>query len=93
MKHTHTYTAHITFLAEDDAAALLIAQAIQRHHAPTAMHVSDADDYAETIDVDLLCACGAPAADRIRIGDGSRHCAECAANYAHGPYPIEDTDV
>ena len=57
----------------------------------TAMHATDADDYAEQVEPDRLCGlCGAPAVDRLRVGNGSRVCRACADAYRHGVYIIMD---
>jgi uncharacterized protein YuzB (UPF0349 family) len=103
----HTYTVHVTFTANDDAHALRIAETLNKElgsglevvpsrlerYAVTAMHLTDADDYAEVIEPDLLCRCGAPAEDRLRIGSGQRVCRQCADKALHGVYAIRDTDI
>lgn len=105
---SHTYTVHITVLATDDADALRKAEALNNltgrgttMYLPhgqtlttTAIHTTDADDFAEVVEPDLLCgSCGAPAVNRLRVGNGHRVCQACADAYRHGVYPIADTDV
>lgn len=102
---SHTYTVHTTILAASDEDALHKAAAINKllgggrtmyltdgtSLTVTAMHATDADDYAEQVEPDRLCGlCGAPAVNRLRVGNGARVCRACADAYRHGDYPILD---
>jgi hypothetical protein len=87
--YAHSYTVHVGITADNDEHALRIAATINKilgsglefspshgeRFAVEAMHVTDADDYAEQVEPDLLCLdCGGPAADRCRDGSGARKC-------------------
>jgi hypothetical protein len=101
----HSYTVHVQVPADNDDEARAIAEVIYnmlgggrivaQYHKPEirvdAIHLTDADDWAEHVDlVEGLCPqCGAPAANRCRDGSGSRKC------YPHRrmEYPIRDVSV
>lgn len=100
----HSYTVHVDITADSDEHALRIAETINKilgsgievapsrgeRFAVTSMHVTDADDYAEQVEPDLLCLdCGGPAADRWRDGSGGRKCLD----HRNAEYRIVDIHI
>lgn len=91
----HTYTVHllITATGDEDAARLAreVRDGAQARTSIHAMTLTDADDWAEHLDLDNPAACqscGGPA-NRTRVGTGRRTCATCAGTRA-GTYPVVD---
>jgi hypothetical protein len=101
----HSYTVHLQIPAASDEEARAITKAIfdmlgagrivAQYGKPEvrvdAVHLTDADDWAEQVDlVEGLCiSCGAPAADRCRDGSGTRKC----LLHRRAEYPIRDVSV
>lgn len=105
---SHTYTAHVTFLADSDEQALRLAEVINKLTGAgipvsvlgkpllttTAMHLTYSLDYAEVIEPDLLCSqCGGPSDDRVRVGDGTGWCRKCVAEQGRALYEMTDDDA
>lgn len=103
---TYSYTVHINIGAVDDKHAIELSRLIKRiaeqaGFLPTSqsgylidsVQVTDADDWAEHIDVEAICAeCHQPV-DRERSGAGSRVHHACIRGPYQYPYPIEQVNV
>lgn len=78
---------------QDEDEPLMI---LPQGYAVEAVHLTDADDWAEHIDTgeDVCYMCGrAGGTDRSRCGHGSRVCPACITARHLSTYPIEEVQI